>query len=188
MKIAYVIPGFNESAKQEKYRKITNHLKKKGIMPIEVKIKWKYRTMSDYINQFLKIYQNFDNKNSLIIGFSFGAMVAFIASQKIRPKKLILCSLSPYFNEDLKKLRKGWKKYVGKRRVKDLNNYSCNVLSKKIDCETILLVGDKEDKFIQKRVIKVGNKIKRGKVYFIKNAGHDIANKNYLKELLKHIK
>jgi len=58
----------------------------------------------------LKIYQNFDNKNSLIIGFSFGAMVAFIASQKIRPKKLILCSLSPYFNEDLKKLRKGWKK------------------------------------------------------------------------------
>ena len=188
MKIAYIIPGFRESTKQEKYKKITRGLRKKGFIPINVKIKWKYKTMSNYVNQFLKKYQHHDNQSCIIIGFSFGAMIAFIVSSKINVKEIFLCSLSPYFKEDLPRLKKTWKRDVGKKRIKALENYSFGTIGKKIKCKITFLAGAKEGNIILKRINEAGKKLSNGKVYIIKDVGHDISNEKYLNELLKKIK
>ena len=56
-------------------------------------------------------------------------------TEKIKPKMLFLCSLSPYFKEDLKFLKKSWRNGIGKKRIEDLENFSFEELAKDIKCK-----------------------------------------------------
>lgn len=100
--------------------------------------------MSDYVKQFRKQLYHAKDEEVYLFGFSFGAMVAFIASAEINPKLQLLCSLSPYFKEDLPHLKKSWKNYFGKKRMADMKTFSFNEFSRKTQCRTILVAGTKE--------------------------------------------
>ncbi len=188
MKIAYIIPGSGESASYPEYKKIASFFKKRKIKPIPIKIDWNYKVMSNYVEQFLSQvkYENPD----YILGFSFGAMIAFISSNKIKPKTMILCSLSPYFKEDLPKIKDWWKKIAGKKLIKDLDNFSFNKISKNIKSKTILLVGEKEAKICVKRSKETHKKLKNSKLIIIKDTRHKIRDKRYLdaiKEVINNL-
>jgi len=188
-KVVYIIPGYGESTRNKRYKKLIHVFRSRGFEIIRINIKWKNRTMTDYVNQFLEKYKN--NKNSYIFGFSFGAMIAFIASQKIMPKLQILCSLSPYFKEDLKETRKIFgkdlKRYFTEKQFEDLNKYAFNKIVKNVKCRTILIAGGREmivhskkyDHLI-KRTKEAANKIKDSKLIIVENGGHDISQKEYL--------
>ncbi len=109
-------------------------------------------------------------------------MIAIASSNRIKLRKLILCSLSPYFKEDLKYLKKSWKPYVGKRRLKDLENIEFNKLYKKAN-GAILLVGNRESKERKRRVFDAHRKIKGSKLIEVKGARHNISQKEYLDSL-----
>ena len=186
-KVAYIIPGFTEYINEKKYIKIAGFFKSRGIKPILTQITWKYKTMSDYVDEFLDKYEEIDNQEVYLFGFSLGSMISFIASNKIRPKALILCSLSPYFNEDLKYVKKWWAGMVGKRRMKDYRNHSFNKIAKTNRSKIILIAGSKEPKEVGRRVKDANKKLKNSKLIIVEGAKHDIKNKDYMKTIQRVI-
>ena len=189
-KIAFIIPGFGESKKNNPaYMKIAGYFKTKGINPIIVDIDWKYKVMTDYVEQFKEFYAKHVEKGAevYILGFSYGAMVACISSPELKPKIQILCSLSPFFKEDMNRIKEWWKKYTGKKRINDLAKISFNDLAKKISSKTYILAGDKEGIEVEIRARETNNKIKNSRLIFIPGAKHMIGQKEYLTEVKKMI-
>ena len=182
-RVVYIIPGFGQSIRKPVYKEISRSFRDKGIEPIPVDISWKYRTMSDYIEQFRTRYrENFEGEVYLL-GFSFGAMVCFISSIEIKPKIQFLCSLSPYFREDLRDLPNWFKKYVGKKRIRDFGNYSFNEIAKKVKSKVVILVGSEEHKTCLKRVREANKRLKNNELKIIEGVKHDISQEKYLRSL-----
>lgn len=184
-KIAFIIPGYSESKKNNPaYAKIGGYFKRQDIRSIIVDIDWKYRTMSDYVAQFKEEYlKNKKAAEVYFLGFSYGAMISFISSVELKPKVQILCSLSPFFKEDLPHILESWKRYAGKARMADFQNISFNALAKKASTKTIILVGDKEGKEIERRAKDANKKIKDSQLIIIPKAKHNIQQGEYLAEI-----
>src|SRR3989344_7704712 len=108
-KAIFIVPGFRQRPNNKAYKQISKILKKEGYYPIVVVIPWKNSTISQSAEYFLREYQKVEAKKKYILGFSLGAMVAFLVSTKVKTAGLILCSLSPYFREDLPKIGRNWK-------------------------------------------------------------------------------
>ena len=75
--------------KKKAYREITDFSQKNNFKVIAVNPDWENSTASDWIKFFLdKVSKNQpSNKDSIVVGFSFGAYIAAIASEKIKFKK-----------------------------------------------------------------------------------------------------
>ncbi len=185
-KVVYIIPGFTENTFSSKYQKIMKFFRSRNITPIPINISWKRRTMSHYTQEFLKQYQG-RNGEVYVFGFSFGAMIALITSPIIKPKLLILCSLSPYFKEDLAYIKKAWKRGIGKRRFEDFRKYSFNTLSKKVKSKMILIRGGEEVSQVKRRVKDAHKKLRGSKLILIKGAKHNLAQEEYREALQKII-
>lgn len=191
--VAFIVPGLTEGCRRRPYQEIGKAFKKKGITPIFADINWPRRVMSDYVAEFTSIYQKqsrkFTSKTRIyFFGMSFGAFICFIAATKLRVDRLILCSLSPYFREDLPKLRLWWLRYSGKRRVADLKrNFSFTKLVKLISAKAILLVGEKEPTDLLQRVAKAHQVLKHSQLILIPNTKHDIGQPSYLTAVQKLI-
>jgi len=181
----FIIPAGFESPKAEVYLQIMAAFKAKGIKPCPVNIVWKRTTLTENLNQFLKQFEKSKVKGFYLFGFSFGAYLAFVASAKITPKAQILCSLSPYFKEDLSLLKNSWRKVIGKNRLEDIQkNYSFDELVKKVTCKTILIAGDEEGDKLERRVFDAYKKLSSQKeLVVIKGAKHDIRQKEYLEKI-----
>lgn len=89
----FIIPGYKHTPKFMAYRNIAQILKSQGFHTIPVAIPWKHTTISENTMYFLKKYKKVKTKKKYLLGFSFGAMIAFLASTKVRVSGLILCSL-----------------------------------------------------------------------------------------------
>lgn len=186
-KVAYIIPGALESTRKKPYKEIAVFFESKGIKPIPVNIRWKHTTLSDNLAQFMNKYKTGGKERTYLLGFSIGAVIALIASTKIRTKTVVLCSLSPVFKEDLPHLKSRWKRLIGKRRLNDLKNYSFNKIAKGVKCRTILVAGAKEYAELLRRVKAARRKIKNSNLILIKGAHHDISQIEYLETLRKVI-
>ena len=187
-KTAYIIPGFTESPRQKVYQEIARTFQAKGVSPIPVPVKWRRKVMSDYTREFLKKYPSKKFARVYILGFSFGAVMAFLTTPTIRPKALILCSLSPYFAADIPLLKKSWKRLVGQKRLTDFKQYDFNKTARQINCRTILLVGEKENQRVKDRVALANKRIKNSKLIVVPGSSHDIRNQKYLLAVKKVIR
>lgn len=187
-KIVYIIPGFTEHTKQKRYRGILQFFQKSGFKMISVNITWERKVMSDYVQEFLTQYdQHSKNDDVYLFGFSFGAMIAFIASGQLKPKAQFLCSLSPYFQEDLPHIKKWWKNVIGSNRVKDFNTLSFEKLAKQLNCQTLIFAGTEEGSAVARRAKEANEKIKNSQLFMIEGAKHDISQKVYLEKLKETI-
>ncbi|MBI1968503.1 DUF2235 domain-containing protein [Candidatus Woesearchaeota archaeon] len=182
-RVVYIIPGFGQKTTLLEYQHVMKLFKACRFQIIPVKISWERKVMSDYLEEFLSQLQYHKNDKVTLFGFSFGAMIALIAAVKIKPKMLFLCSLSPYFKEDLRTLKKSWKNFGGKRRIADFHNFSFDKLAKKVSCKTILIAGTKEGKELLKRVEDAHKKMKNSQLILVKDAKHNFAQKEYLRKL-----
>jgi len=187
MNVVYVITGFGQKTSQKEYREVIKRFKERKFTVIPIRISWKHRVMSDYVKEFLKQLQHKPNDRVCLFGFSFGAMIAFIAAPQLKPHGLYLCSLSSYFKEDLTSLKKSWKKYLGKREMKDFHQFSFNKLAKDIRCKTVLMVGDKEGEESMNRAKDARKRIKNAMLIIVKGAKHNLAQKEYLGAVRKII-
>lgn len=189
---AYLIPGSGEGLKDRDYQAVLNTYKELGYEPKFVPIDWKYKVFDDYIEQVKAKIPKADLEKSLLSGFSWGAMVALItAAQYANPKKLALYSLSPYFAEDLPKVKKTWLQWAGKRRVENLKEYSMNSLVKQIKCPTVILVGSKEvSKYsdMRKRTKEAHKRIKNNQLVEIEGVNHDVGDPLYVKSIREALK
>ncbi len=179
-KTIFIIPGFRHLPTNKAYKEIAKLLKTEGYDPIPVTIPWKQTTISENTEYFLKKFKRKLHQDGMqkvyILGFSFGAMIAFLASTKVKVNGLILCSLSPFFKEDV--LKK-----VKSLRDKDFSQLHCATLAKRIMAKKILMLyGAKETKPLIKRVTTAYEQIPSDNKYLfaIQKTEHDIADKKYV--------
>jgi len=176
----FIIPGFNHLPTSKAYRQIAKILKSEDYFPVLVKIPWKNTSILENTKYFLKEYKKIKAKKKYILGFSFGAMIAFIASTKVRSSGLILCSLSPFFKEDLPISETMMKKN------KDFHKLRCVSLAKKIKSKQILMMyGAQEAKSLIRRVTDAFNRISSANKFLISiyKTEHNIGTKRYLNKI-----
>ena len=190
MKIAFIIPGFGYSGKEKEYQKIAGFFKNKDIKPIVIHIRWKRHTFSEYVEEARRqiVSQSALSDELYLLGFSFGAMITFVLSSELRFEKQILCSLSPYFKEDMPKIKKWWRNMLGKRRTEEFEKLSFAKIAQKTDCETTVLYGNQEGVEVERRAVDTGRKIRNSRLVVLAGVRHDISDKRYLVEIENIIK
>ena len=178
----FIVPGFGHQATEEPYAWLRKHVKTLGYEPKLVPITWKYKTMTDHVAEFLNFFERHKSEQNFILGFSFGAMIAFISSPDTRPEHLYLCSLSPYFQEDISDMKNWWKRFMGKRRMASFKQYKSTEIAKRITAPTTIFCGEAEAiKFpsLKKRCEHVHNRIRSSQITFPENAPHQIEFPTY---------
>lgn len=184
-KVVFVIPGFKQKPKNRAYQKIAAILKTEGYSPILVNIPWSQTTISENTETFLKKYRKINSRKKYILGFSFGAMIAFLASTKVSSSGLILCSLAPYFKEDLlKSFRRS--SQIRKDQYHDFSKLHCAKLAKKVKTkQTLMLYGTREAKSLKRRVNETFDLISsQNKFLFpIRETEHNIGDRRYLNKI-----
>lgn len=186
----FIIPGYGEQSNTSRYRFLKTLLEKKGFKVHTPRITWKYRVMSDYIEEFKTFFEKNKGKDNYVLGFSFGAMIAFLSAKELSPKHLFLCSLSPYFKEDLPKIKSSWKVGMGKRRCKDFEKYSAINIAQEIHTPTTIFLGGKEAEetpILEERCKEVNKNMSRSRLVVIPDAPHDINYVLYKKALSKEL-
>lgn len=187
-KVAFIIPGFFDSPKSKKYQVIGKFFQTKSIKPIYVNVQWKHSTISENTEEFLKLFRSTQASHKYILGFSFGAIIAFLVAAQENVDAVLLCSLSPYFSEDLPHTKESWKKSIGKNRVGDFKKISIKNIAPQIEAETYLFFGTNEHSTVEKRVSHAYSLLHSKKhLIRVEGAKHDLADEDYLKEVKRII-
>jgi hypothetical protein len=192
MRTVLFVPGYQEDLKSRDYKATISAIEIKGYKVEFVSINWLRTTINDWVGELDKVYETYDPKDTILAGFSYGAMAAFMSATKRNPYELWLFSLSPYFSEDLKSknMKQAWLKAIGHRRVTAFSELNFAKLSKKVRCKTLLFAGQLEiDRWpvIGERVNQADKLMTKATLTIVENVGHDVANKYYVEEIMKII-
>ena len=192
MKTVLLVPGYQEDLTSRDYSAIIKAIKKRGYIVKFVPIKWTRTTIRDWTKELDEIYSSYDPAQTILAGFSYGAMTAFMSATKCNPSQLWLFSLSPYFDEDLnsKNMKATWLKAIGHRRVQAFSELNFHELAKSIKCKTLLFAGQLEiNKWpvIGERVADAHRRLKSNELIIIQGAGHDAANEFYIQAIAEAI-
>jgi pimeloyl-ACP methyl ester carboxylesterase len=192
MKTVLFVPGFQEDESSRDYQSTITAIQKKGYKVVFVPITWSRTTIKDWVKTLEVEYKKYDPKNTILAGFSFGAMTVFMSAVKKNPAELWLFSLSPYFAEDIQSIdmNPAWLKHIGKRRVTTFNALNFSELSQKIACKTLVFYGQQElDKWpeMNVRALDVQRSIKNNVYVAIPGVGHDVAHKKYISAIVETI-
>jgi len=192
MKTVLFVPGFREDQQTRDYKTTITAIEKKGYKVVFVPIQWKRTTIQDWVEELEKVYSKYDSMQTILAGFSYGAMTAFVAATHKNPSELWLFSLSPYFAEDLKSknMKPIWLKQIGKRRVAAFSGLNFSLLSRSISCKTLLFTGQREiDKWpiIGERHRGAQQLLKNNKSVIISGAGHDVADAKYIEAIIENL-
>ncbi len=182
-KTIIIIPGFGESVEDSTYSTIKKEIGYLGYNVVFHQPKWKRNTIKKWLSDFKEFLKKFEKVNPTILGFSFGAYIAIVSAKDFKFSKIILCSLSPYFKDDIKNLPPIAYKILGEKRIDDFKNYD---LPKNLNVPAIFLVGDKDMNIVIKRSLSAYKKYKGDKkIITVNGAEHDLNNKNYIDEIKK---
>lgn len=182
MKEIYIIPWFFHSKNTPWYLKLQSSLEEKWYNVKILNITWRFRTISHWVSQ---VDAQIHNKGSIILWFSFGAMVALKLSEKYKFSKVILCSLSPYFSEDVKKFSLIRKIKLWLFRWYDFyKNYSEKIIKNPLQNELTFIYGWDESINLQSRNQIMIKSLWIIDVHCIEWVRHEIHNSMYQKTIL----
>lgn len=188
MRSVFILSGFDlhETATSADFSQLREGLAYKGYQVVPVDISWRRKTPSQYAEEFVAFYTKHRASENIIIGNSFGAVIALLAAPKVKPNALYLCSLSPFFKEDRSRRSASVGiRYFGKRRVQDLWSYSADKAAKSLNGTNIkvaVLYGEKEHQTsptLVARCKSVASQVKGSTLLEIKDAPHDMSNSTY---------
>lgn len=191
MKTVLFIPGFKEDLITRDYKATIKGIESKGYKVKFIPIQWDRTTIIDWIKQAEAIYEEYDPKETILAGFSYGSMIAFMLATKTNPAELWLFSLSPYFSDDIPKLKQSWKNGIGRQRVDTFSQLDFNKLAKTIHCPTLIVAGEVENhKYpLLKARSETAHKIIKNNQYFIApDADHDVTDRSYIQVITDYTK
>jgi pimeloyl-ACP methyl ester carboxylesterase len=179
---AYLIPGWGEDLKDRDYSAVLDVYKHAGYDPEFVPINWNYRTLEDWVEEVKTKLSKHDVKNSLLSGFSFGAVTALsVAATYQNPKKLFLFSLSSYYSGDNPK--PSWLRGIGKKRAASFKAINFMDLAGQVKCPTSIFCGSEEGVEMLHRAGQANKIIPKSKLYIVERTGHDVAKPEYVKAI-----
>lgn len=185
----FIIPGFKEKISDKQYIALRKSLSNKTYKVILVPIVWNHRFMTDWIDQFLSFYKKNCGEKNIVLGFSYGAMIALLTAKTLRPTRLFLCSLSPYFSEDLRYIPEQWKFFIGKRRTEDFRRYSMKEAVRGLHVETKVFIGSVEqEKFVhlKRRCVAAAGAL-AATLVVIPDVSHNIGDERYRNALAQEL-
>jgi len=174
---------------QKGYTLLRSTLKRDGFTVVPVAIAWKGSTIADNTGFFLKKYTEklarlkISSNEVYLLGFSYGALVAFLAATKIRVAGLILCSLSPFFKEDLPKNLPKNSSVLQIKRYEAFSQLRGRKLAQRVKAKSVcMLYGEKESVSTINRSKKTFTSLLAKKKYLfsIQKTDHSIADKKYI--------
>jgi pimeloyl-ACP methyl ester carboxylesterase len=181
MKTVLFVPGFKENFASHDYAKLFAAIERKGYQTQFVPINWQRTVVDDWVAQLEAVYAAFDPKQTILAGFSQGAVTALHAAANRPPFELWLCSLSPYFAEDMPSItRTSWLHYIGKRRAERFWRMPFAPLAPKITCPTRLFVGEHEHALVQSRSRRAAILLPHATLHIAPLASHDPTSRGYL--------
>lgn len=190
MKTVLFIPGFREGITSCDYKSTLAAIEAKGYKVKFVPINWTRTTIDDWVKELDKEYSKHDPTETILAGFSYGSMTAFIAAAGKNPSELWLFSLSPYFCDDMPDMKKTWLSNIGHRRADAFRKLNFNSLSNRIKCKTLIIVGEIEAAkypLIDKRSKIAHQKIANSNLIVVEDADHDVSDKNYIATITEAI-
>lgn len=147
MKKLYIIPGWKETCRRKSYQLLAKAAAKKGYEIVFKNVNWKQKLST----QIFPI-----EKNSVIFGFSLGAVLARLIVQKYECKHVLLASMTPLSCFKDREVRKALIDILGLKFVNDVKkNLKPTHKAKK---QTILY-GDKEEEKADILVPTTGHEI-----------------------------
>lgn len=177
-----IIPGFGESATEGPYRELARIFKGEfNVVPYTPK--WNYRTATDWLHDLEQVLEKIDVEHTTVVAFSLGAYLALLTAESHTFKKVIPCSLSPFYAQQLSSMPQAAKKFLGKRRIKDFGSHS---IPKVIKCPAVFLFGSDDWSFAIKEAQKLSQQYK-GIFQLIDNTQHELT-KEYIKVITAHIR
>ncbi len=187
MKKFFIVPGFKEKVTNKKYILLKKFLTTKGFEVVMVPVIWDRKTISENAKEFQEFYNKHKGKENYILGFSFGAVITFISAEKLQPKKIFLCSLSPYFKEDLKNEKQWILDYVGRKRVADFLLMRGKAIAKELKIPATIFYGEEEGRRypkLKKRCEETASLVYKAKLVVVKNAPHDTSFPEYAEAIM----
>lgn len=180
MKKLIILPGMWDHTNEEMYQNIEDNLKNDFDIILK-NFKWNHSTVNTLTKDLNNFLSKIDTKNSIILSFSFSGIILFNLLDKYHFNKVFLCSISPFFKENISKLPKEAKKIIGKRRLKQLKNISNK--QDVIKQDIIFLFGDQDWPMgIENSKIMAKNYKSMFKI--VKNTKHEI-NQEYINIIKK---
>lgn len=184
-KTVLFVPGFQEDIDSRDYRATIEAIENKGYRVVFVPMQWSRTTIEDWVKELDEIYETHDPSNTILAGFSYGSMTAFMSATKRNPSELWLFSLSPYFAEDLKSKRmpETWLKNMGHRRVTTFGKLNFEKLASSISCNVLLFAGQLEMNawpILADRVTIASKLLQNVTFTIVPNVGHDVADPRYI--------
>lgn len=175
-KTLILIPGFGGTTNGKPYQDIISYAKSKKYTIIPINPIWKYRTVSHWYEDAQNKIKGISPKDTVLLGFSLGAYIALLLAQHTPFHTTILCSLSPYFKEQLKDTPAIVKQILGKRRIQDFERHSLrrDLVSKK----NTILFGDKEWEYAKHEGEKYSH-TQKANFISVPDTEHEL-NQNYL--------
>lgn len=188
----FIIPGMGEFITDKPYKAISQYAAKDGYEPVAININWDIENVpSDFIKEASQRVEETmvaagPDGNFSIMGFSVGALIASILANRFNFKQVFLCSMSPYFGEDIVFLPDDTKEYLGKSFTEDAKLYSFPV---EISSEVVFMFGDKDwSMAIEKAQKRCENLKSNGKRFIlVSDTGHELTNK-YIQTIQRELK
>lgn len=177
----YYIPGWGETKNFKYSKKIIQALEKNGeVIPIKY-ISKKGTNPSRNIEMILEQIKK-PTKNDILIGFSMGALFAYILNTKIKFKKVIICSIPPVLEKDLDVFSKKEVSFLfSKKEIDEFHKIKYT----RLKSPAIFICGDKEKRETIEKTKWLAKKFK-SKSIIIKNTDHNLNNK-YIKTILDNL-
>ncbi len=160
MKKIYILPGYEETTKRRSYQKLRFLLQQKGYEVVFKNIDWK----TNLTKQIFEI-----EKDSIVFGFSLGAVLARLIVQKYICKHVILGSITILSDFKKGENREALIDLLGLDFVNDIRDY---LKPKHKALKQTIMYGDKEGEDMAD--------------IFVKNTEHELTDE-YLKEIVKAI-
>src|SRR3989344_6849957 len=187
MKTVFIIPGNFNYPNKKVYLSLRDFFESKGYKVYIFWTKWG-RPLSIIHSEFLSFFDQNKGEKNILFGFSYGAMIAFKSSLSLDVEQIILCSLSPYFKEDMNKIPILFK-LMALPFKKDFNdNWIFQDLLKDFSTPTLIFYGDKDNKQLIQRVMELKNaKPNLVTLVTVEGVSHNISSKKYLSTILDYL-
>lgn len=177
-----IIPGFGESTIESPYNEFIKK-NKKDFNIVTYNPVWDYYTASRWLHELKEILHTIDTRNTTVVAFSLGAYITLLAAETWFFKKIILCSISPFFKEQLYLMPKPAEKFFGIKRMRD---FSTHLIPKNITCSVVFLFGTEDWSVGINEAKKLSQKYK-GIFDFVPNAQHELTDE-YIRKVSLYIK
>ena len=182
MKTVLFVPGFLEDASSRNYAATTQAIEGRGYAVQFVSINWRYTTQENWVSQLNDVYSQYNSANTVLAGFSFGAVTAICSAVERQPSQVWLFSLSPLFAEYARYWSSSDRRIIGSRRLDVASKTSLSKLIVEVHCPVDVFVGEKEMlKWPEMReVYRDAINFENVNGTIVEGVGHDVTAEEYI--------